>query len=61
MFAALKQAQQAGCWRVATTYDSADGHPIWCVIERLIGTFPGKITDQFRITNLTYLTSGNGS
>lgn len=61
LFAALKQAQQAGCWRVAVTYDAADGHPLWCVIERLIGTFPGKETDQFRISNLTYLTSGSGS
>ncbi|HAB19861.1 MAG TPA: DUF6174 domain-containing protein [Verrucomicrobiota bacterium] len=61
MFAALKQAQQAGCWRVAVTYDAADGHPLWYVIERVIGIFPGKETDQFRISNLTHLTSGNGS
>lgn len=61
MFAALKQAQEAGCRRVAMTYDAADGRPVWCVIEQLIAVYPGKATDQFRISNLTYLTSGNGS
>jgi hypothetical protein len=61
VFAALKQAQEAGCRRVAMTYDAADGHPVWCVIERLIGVSPGKATDEFRIRNLTYLSNGNGS
>ncbi|MBM3884091.1 MAG: hypothetical protein FJ387_31025 [Verrucomicrobia bacterium] len=61
VFAALKQAQEAGCRRVAMTYDAADGHPVWCVIERLIAVYPGKATDEFRIRNLTYLPDGNGS
>jgi len=60
LFATLQQAQQAGCWRVAVTYDAATGYPTWCVIEKVDG--PGaKHVDLYRITGLSVTTTGNGS
>lgn len=54
LFDLLREAQQSGCWRVAVTYDRAQGFPSWCVIERLAGGFSPKQIDGYRITRFTF-------
>jgi hypothetical protein len=57
LFTALRQAQQAGCWRIAVSYDPSKGYPVWCVIERVNGLRP-KHVDVYRITRLIVTTTG---
>lgn len=35
-------------------YDSVDGHPTWCVIERVALNLMGKEADTYGITDLVF-------
>lgn len=61
LFSLLEQAQTSGCRRVAVMYDAMDGHPTWCVVERVAINPIGKEVDEFRITDLTYVANEDGS